>query len=110
MALEVTRKYDTGIELPAGYFKISSVNLNFDEQTAYIGYQIYKDQAARAANAQPVEAAEIAIYPDKFAAVFSDSKLNTTNANPRATAYPFIKTLPGFENAKDILENQEAKR
>ena len=94
MALQVQNKevFNTGIILPTAYAKITGVSYNATNNDCFIHVAYYANKQAADENKQ-----SIGQYTNSFSPA-------DPNGNLRQQAYEYLKTLPEFTGAIDILE------
>jgi hypothetical protein len=94
MALQVQNKevFNTGIILNTAYAKITGVSYNASNNDCFIHVEYFENKQAA-----DTRKASIGQYTNSFTVA-------DPNGNLRQQAYEYLKTLPLFENAIDILE------
>ena len=92
MAFSKSVEYDTGVIVDDSYINIVSVNGNKESLTVYLNY--YASDIARQSNKLPLKQAVYSFVPD--------ASLNSLRWDKQA--YEYLKTLPEFEDAIDVLE------
>lgn len=99
MALTLTKSTVYGFD--ATYWKVTQITFNLVTQRSQVVVALYKDRAARLADAQPILVKEFEFsqgnYPFTIAAMSS--------ANPVAIAYTKIKAQAEFSGAQDAIES-----
>ncbi|MDR7237111.1 hypothetical protein [Neobacillus drentensis] len=103
MALIKEKQFNNGIALPEAYYKVSRLDLNLVEQTAYVTINMYKDKNTRLLNLQPIDSVVIPIYKESFISLFSIDETNKIGVNSIKQCYKFLKTLDDFNDALDDL-------
>lgn len=100
MGLQKTVVLDTGVELT--YHRVLSVNYSADPAHAMISVGQYIDKAARDAGKKPVKVKGTVLCDDGVAPVFGNAALKTKTL--LQAAYGYLKTLPDWQDATDVLE------
>ena len=106
MALKQAFTTMTGIELPAAYVRIARIELDYRAETAAITVVRYANQAARDSGARDMAHDKdcVEVHGVEFQAVFGDKVLLAKDVTPLSQAYAYIKTLPAYANAIDVIE------
>ncbi|KKN11061.1 hypothetical protein LCGC14_1030400 [marine sediment metagenome] len=114
MALQMEYEAATGAVYPNAYYRIIEVNCHWGREGGRIALVIYKDEAAREEDKQPVGeigypiAKEARLDEDEnvitpaFEDLYSVATFRKKKSDPLELAYLFIKELPEFEDAIDV--------
>lgn len=106
MAFKLEHTETTGAVWANAYHRVVIVNLDYAAEEAYIRVNIYKDQAARTENKEPVGISGFYINvanPDEgkpgFADIFATPRLSPAEQNPVKAAYSYVGSLPEYKTA-----------
>lgn len=99
-----------GISLEKGYYKVRGIQIFNQEKTAKIDVAFYANQEARSADPlNVISSTEYTCYHTNpsgetgFDDFFSVTKMNGSGQNPYVSAYNFLKTIPEFSEASDLI-------
>ena len=113
MALELSYKAATGSDYSKAYFRVVSIDLNWSAQYARAVVYIHRSKTSRESNDQPVgnksfefsgavDDLDIQNQLPSFDGVFGVGVFDARKTNPVKLVYEHLKTLPEFEDAKDV--------
>jgi hypothetical protein len=94
MALQQALTYKS-ISLPSAYFRVVRPSVDPGKTTMSFGLWPYPTQDAASDDANMLGAAAV---------TFNDVAYDVTGANIFEQAYVYLKTLPEYANATDVLE------
>ncbi len=105
MALQKNIELDNGIILSEAYIVISSINYvnNFHVS---VKVNIFKNRQSRLDNKPEVIKFKYMCI-DNFSTYFSYDILNEENVNIISKGYDYLKSLPFYSNAIDIMDEKE---
>lgn len=95
MALK--KQIQTSYGVPAEYHKIIGTSIDWLKQTAIITVGVFVDETARREGVRPIERRAYQAEPFPF----------DKTTPERVTAYEYLKALPKYEGAEDILEDED---
>ena len=101
----------TGIELPAAYVRIVKVELDYRAETAAITVLRYANQETRDSGAKDLahDKDYYEVMGADFHALFGDKALVAQDVTPLSIAYGYVKALPDYANAIDVIEAAEVE-
>jgi len=113
MALTMAITDSRGVKYTSAYFRVTEVNLNYRERKGRVLIEVYKDQQARKNKKEPVMIESVFFEREgvtddngnyvvhSFDSVFGFTNLD--GSNPIKAAYEYIRTLPKYSQATDII-------
>lgn len=94
MALQLSFESEYGVTFASAYARITKTHVDTPTDDAMnrirVEVEVYANQAARDATAQPV------------GFLVADNTFDETQSLSKADLYTWLKTQPGFENAIDV--------
>jgi hypothetical protein len=102
MALVKSVVLETGIELPAAYYRVTKTEISSEFNQVYFFVWVYKDEQARTDGKSLIQEIAYAIYSGQFERYFGTAVLNEEGNNPMKSCYEYLKTLPEFAEAIDV--------
>lgn len=105
MAITKDLTLSSGVNLPNAYIRISMMTMKVGI-SAEIKAEIYKDQASRIDNKTPV-ATLSHLCIDNFQTFFNFTVVNQEGVNGISQGYMFLKTLPFYQDATDVMDVKE---
>lgn len=106
MALQKNLTLDNGINLPNGYIKVTLVNMATN-QYVDISVEIFKDRAASDDKRPSVVKFEHKCSSNVYHTYFSIDVMNQEGVNVIGQCYNYLKTLPFYSNATDVMDVKE---
>lgn len=105
MALQLSLENDQGHS--GDYWKISKLDIDYNQKHVYLEIHLFKDSAASAANKQSMTHRQYTWTEDdegtdNWAGWFNATALDTIDQNPQERAYEKLKTLAEFSGATDV--------
>jgi hypothetical protein len=85
-----------GVDLPEAYFRVTQVTVTKDSAVATVGTFASESAATPASGPRNSNALAYTEYPLNY---------DLAGSNPIEQAYDFVKTLPEFEGAVDMLDD-----
>jgi hypothetical protein len=105
MGIQKNITLDSGVNLPAGYIKINTINI-INGVSAIISVDIYKDKAASDDN-KPSVVRFNHICSAEYHQYFGINVLNQSNVNTISQSYNYLKTLSFYAGAVDVFDVKE---
>ncbi len=105
MGLQKDITLDNGINLPTAYIVIGSITY-VNKYHVSINVNIYKDKTSKLDGKQEVVKFKH-ICVDDFVSYFESNILDTENVNIVSQGYLWLKTLPYYSDAIDVLDIKE---
>lgn len=105
MALEKQMELSSGLLLKNSYHRITNLTLDYVNKTFRFIVSIYINQQTRLDGKSNLMSNH---YTENDSSVFDQwfriDALNHANQNPVERGYNYLKSLPDYENATDVLE------
>lgn len=95
----------TGVIFPEAYVKVVSVDVNNFSNFARLEVHVFFNQYARDTGKRAVDARSISATTENnyFQTYFAPNVLASADVNPFTKAYQYLKTLPEYADAVDIV-------